>query len=300
MLKPVQSQQNSKYVEFNKISRYSSGEGICFVYNAVMKRTQAGKPFITLHLRDINGATVPGYVFDLQSPLFAGGEVTKVKNNLVLIEWDENYLQQVGLTLILRKVSVVTSPAVDIIERFRGGVPEVNLKMEKLQNFFREVLGMNTTLPLSVKNASYAEYSQGKVGGLCEHYYRMLSFVRSSDYLRPEEYKQLTATFLLYILVHSNYISAKESGRDSIELVSSLTQKVSSISSVLDMGSGCTELIHMFFGYTPKDVYVRAISQISKTVKQVDDEFALYHTIPLTQEGNAGYGTIRRYRIETE
>ena len=300
MLRPVTKPEESGFIEFNKVSRYSSGEGICFVYDATIKRSRADKPFITLHMRDINGTTIPGYVFDLRSPLFAGGEVTKVKNNLVLVEWDENYLPQFGLTFILRKVSVVTSPSVETLSKFRGTVPDLDSKMGAMKSYFEEILGMPTTMPLSVKTSSYSDYSQGRVGGLCEHYYRMLSIVRAQNHLRPTEYKQLAATFLVFILSHSNYTKAKEDGRDSIELVSSLTQRVSAIASALEMGPGCNELIHMFFGYTPKDIYVRTISQISNTVKQIDSEFALYQTIPLTQEGNAGYGTIRRYQIEKE
>lgn len=298
MLEKIPSQDAGRYMNFSGISRYSTGTGLCYVYNAVMKRTKAEKPFITLYLRDINGDVIPGYVFDLQSPLMAGGEVTNVIGKIVKLDWEENYLPNVGLTIIVTRASVMLDAGPQDYARFRGTIEDLDSKRQDLEEYFMRGFAIKAAFPMFLGSWSSGEYCQGRVGGLLEHYWRMSQMLKSLEGLSPEERKQTAATFLLYIFVHSNYVRAHDKGQDDIQLVTSLTDKVSSLAKQMGVGAGSLEVVHMFFGYEPKDIYVRTVAAVSDMVRRFDKEFCLYHTIPLTQEGNAGYGTIRRYQVE--
>lgn len=300
MLERVETKTSGRFMNFNAITRYSNGTGLCYVYNTVMRATKAGKPFITLYLRDVKGNSIPGYVFDLKSPLVAGGEAAKVMDKIVQVDWQENYLRGIGLTLILDSVSIVESATADDYAMFRGVIEGLGGKLEELKQYFYKQLNMTVALPVVIETVSSADYSSGMQGGLLEHYWKMASMLSGLHGLTDKEKYKLSCSFLLYILVHSNYIRAQEQGMDNIELVTSLTEKVSNLSRKLEVGAGALELVHMFFGYEPKDIYVRTVANISDTVQRIEKEFALYHTIPLEQEGNAGYGKIRRYQLEEE
>lgn len=299
MLQRVDTQTSKlHYMDFSAIQRYSNGTGLCFVYNVALKSTKAGKPFITLYLRDTQGRTIPGYIFDLKNPLLSGADATKVIGSIVQITWQENYLNKVGLTVIIDKCEVATDVGPEEYARFTGAVADLQEKITAIQDMFVKVLGVRAYLPKVVEVQAIPEYAGGRVGGLADFYYRIGKQLAAQAYNYSEEdYKQLIATFLLYILAHSNYITARNDASDDIRLVTSLTDKVSKMSSTLGLSEGALELIHMFFGYTPKDIYVRTVVAVADMVKRVEDEFALYKTIPLTQEGNAGYGVIKRYRI---
>lgn len=122
--------------------------------------------------------------------------------------------------------------------------------------------------------------------------------LKAVTHLSGEEKRRLIATFLVYTFVHSNYVRLAEAGQADIAAVATLTESVNKLNAKLALGPGILEVVHMFFGYAPKDIYVKTISSFSDHVNALDKEFALYKTIPLTQEGDAGYGKIRRYSIE--
>lgn len=298
MLEKITQATLGEFVNFSAIAKDSHGAGKCFVYNAVAKHTKAGKPFVTLYLRDVRGNTVPGYIFDLKSPLLAGAEMNKVINSIVEIEWQENYLRNLGLTLILDKVSVVIAPTAEELAKFTGQIENNQGKRAEIERFLADVLKFRVNIPLTVSTYAGLDYAQGKVGGLCEHYWRMCKILGTFSYLSSEEFRNLVATYTLYIVVHQSYTVAKDTGGDSIDLVVALTSKVTSLAKSLKLSSGALELVNMFFGYTPKDIYVKTIVGIANMVQQTEKEFALYQTIPVQQEGNAGYGTIRRYFVE--
>lgn len=301
MLEKVKQSSEVNYIDFSSIRPDSYGEGICYVYNGVIKRTKAGNPFVTLYLRDSLGNAIPGYVFDIKSNLMAGGELAKVINQVVLIRWSENYLPNIGLTVILEKVGMVTDPSPRMLETFCGGIPNVDSKRREIEDQLFEALALKVTIPHNITVYSSVDYSQGRVGGLCQHYWKMshvLSAYTSSGEYTSEEIRRLYATFALYILVHSTYVKAHSVGKDDIDLVSSLTSTVHALSEKLCVGTAALELVNMFFGYKPRDIYVRTIVNISENVKRAEREIALYRTIPLQQEGDAGYGAIRRYVVE--
>ena len=78
------------FLNVSTISKDNIGTGICYVYGGVLKNTQAGAPFVTLFLRDINGVSIPGYIFNLESPLVAGKELNNVIGKVVKIDWRDH------------------------------------------------------------------------------------------------------------------------------------------------------------------------------------------------------------------
>lgn len=301
MLEKVNDNVTGNYINFGNIGPDSHGQGLCYVYNAVAKKTKSGKPFVTLYLRDICGNVIPGYIFDMQSPLQAGAEMVKVVNNIVCIDWQENYLRHLGLTVIVDKLSLVMNPSYEDLAQFCGAVPGVTAKRMHIEETISEWLGFKVTVPQVIETYSSLDFSQGKVGGLCQHYWQMcemLCGIANSGMRTKDECRRLFATFALYILAHSTYIRAHEAGDDGIELVMNLTEKLTKLSSRLKLGPGAMEIVNMFFGYVPRDIYVRTIVSISEMILKTNKEFAVYRTIPLQQEGDAGYGKLRRYVLE--
>jgi len=297
MLKPVR-EHDASYMHFADISRYAEGVGRCFCYSAQIKRTKAGKPFVTLHLRDVDGATLPGYIFDLASPLLAGKESLAVVGQIVEITWNENYLEKLGMTVTIDKVFVVTDVSPSDRALFCGAVDNLEDKRNALQQFFVRELNCNVTFPPQVATYSSPDYVQGRVGGLYEHYYRMYKILDSCGVRDGEMRSDLVATFVIYIYVHSAYTRANDSGEADINLVNTMMSQVSGLAAKLNVGDSAMELVHMFFGYEPKGIHVRTVSAVADLVQRLDKEFALYKTIPLMQEGNAGYGAIKRYKVE--
>lgn len=298
MLEKVPEPNTTQFMDFGSITKYSSGTGRCYVYNVVLKKTKQGKPFVTLYLRDIRGNSIPAYVFDLASPLFAGKEAVQILNKIVQIDWDENYLNGIGLTLILTKVSVVNDATDADYALFQGVVSDLDRKKADITKYISDILQVSVTLPLSIETYASADYANGRQGGLLEHYWKMSKMLRNLEGLQEEERRRLAGTFALYVVAHSSYISAKDKGGDDISLTVALTKRITSLSGSLVLGAAALEVVHMFFGYTPKDIYVRTVSAISDLVSRINNEFSVYHTIPLEQEGDAGYGKIRRYQID--
>lgn len=298
MLEKIQPEMQTSYMRFASIKRFATGKGRCFVYNVVLKRTKAGKPFVTMFLRDVEGVSIPGYVFDLKSPLLAGEEAKKAIGHIVEITWTENYLDRVGLTLILEDVAIVHSVPIAEQELFCGSVEKLEEKLNFLKSLVVKELGYTVTFPVTLRTYSSPDYVQGRVGGLLEYYYRIASILDLQHFVSKVERRQLIATFVVYTFVHFSYTKACDECNDDINLVTSLTEWVKEIDKQLKLGVAALEVVQMFFGYTPKDIYVRTVSEVANLVKRMDSEFAIYHTIPLRQEGNAGYGVIRRYQIE--
>lgn len=290
--------EEHQILRFSNIERYQTGTGLCLVYNAVLKKTKNGKPFVTLYLRDVEGAVIPGYIFDLASPLLAGGEAAKVIGQIVDVEWTENYLDHVGMTVILSDVALATNVPADVVARFSGTILDLDQKEEALYKFFKDNLHMNVSFPVHIKTHASPDYMQGRVGGLLEYYYRMSQVLQSTSFLADETGSNLVATFAVYLCVHAAYVRANDSGSTDITLVTTLTSLVSKLASALNLGPAAMEIVHMFFGYKPMDVYVRNIAAIADLVQRMDKEFELYKTIPLQQEGDAGYGKIKRYKLE--
>lgn len=291
------------FLNVSTISKDNIGTGICYVYGGVLKNTQAGAPFVTLFLRDINGVSIPGYIFNLESPLVAGKELNNVIGKVVKIDWRENFITGRGLTLIIEKVGVCNEVSPDMFAKFVGAIHNLNEKKSVLLSFLKDNLGRNVTFVSTIYSHASPMYCQGRVGGLLEHYYSMIPMLSSYKHtMKKQEFYHLIATFAVYIFVHSRYVIScgRPEGFDALEFSSNSTNDIVNFEKMLGLGQSVLEVVNMFFGYKPRDIYLRIITRVSELVRINDEEYAVYKSLPLTREGGAGFGTIKRYVIEEE
>lgn len=289
------------YLVFKEIHPDSSSIGICFVRGGEHRFTKADKPFIKLYLQDTTGAVIPGYIFDVDNFQAAGLELTRVINNVVQVNYKENYLAKVGLSVIIDKLELIAKPPAAMLDLYVGTMKEAKEKYNMLLAGLNQKLNMKVAIPFDICHASHMDYSQGKIGGLAIHYWDMfLSLETYAPKFSEDEQLALWGTFLLYIFTHSNFLKSQSKGEDDITLVTALTSHLQSYKTQLRVGEGVLELVHIFFGYAPKDIFVRLVVQVSEELVRADKEINLYRTLPITREGNAGYGTIRRYPDKKE
>lgn len=289
-------------IQFNRISPNSSGEGKCYVRNGLHKYTKTGKPFVTLYLQDIDGNVIPGYIFDIKDFEALGFQLSEVIHSVVQIKYTENFLKGYGLTLIIDKISIVDNADAKLLGKFVGTVEQATTFYPQLADELSNLIGKKVNVPYTICTGSYIDFKQGEIGGLCLHYMDMLSILKSfaTMFKTEEERKQLYGTFLLFIYSQSNYLPAEDDGCANITLVTQLTANLAKYIKVLDLGDGALEVVHIFFGYEPKDIYVRLVKQVSDMVQRASKEIAMFNTLPPTREGNAGYGTILRYGKEDD
>lgn len=285
-----------KLLDVSNIHPDSTFECYAYIRNGQHKYTKADKPFITLYLQDINGVVIPGYIFDIANFKASGLELTKVLHTVVKLECSENYLHRYGMTVIINKVYELPKASPALITKFVGSVDEIYKIFENLKVELSQKMNKNVTLPFAICEGSYIDYYQGKTGGLCLHYYNTLHIldVWASTMTDQEKY-QLYATFILFIIVHSRYLASQEEGKDDILLVQTLTNMISKYMKMLKVEPGVSEVIHMFFGYKPKDIYVRMVNAASESNMRAIKELSVYRALPISREGDAGYGTIKRY-----
>lgn len=288
--------KNVPLLDVSRIHPDSTFECFAYVRGGQHKFTKAGKPFITLYLQDVNGVVIPGYLFNPEDFKHAGLELTKVIHSIVCLTVTENYLPRMGMSVILDAVAIVTSPTLEMTTAFVGKVDNIQTVYNSLLESIASKLGIKVTLPYNICTTSYMEYYQGKVGGQCLHYLNTLKILEVwAQDMSPEEQHQLFVAFVLYVFVHSNYRAAAENGDDDIRLVTTLSASVSKYMERLQAGDGASEVIHLFFGYKPKDIFVRAVHQAAQMNLRMMDELSAYRALPLSREGDAGYGTIKRY-----
>lgn len=299
MLERVQPQNlgnNFKLITFRDIEPDSMGEGIAYVRNGIHKFTKTDKPFITLFLQDVEGAVIPAYIFDVDNFRAAGLELTKVIHGLVKVRYKENYLPKYGLTLILDKVEFISDPPASLLATYIGSAQEAKDKYEKLSKGLSKALGLQVTIPFTICSVFNGEYGQGEIGGLAIHYWDVFQALQIyAAKFSEQEQKQLWSTFALFLYAHHNFLRADDAGEADISLVTQLTAMIQQYMHKLPVGDGAVEIVHVLFGYEPKDIFVRLIMQVSRNIVQATKEISLYKTLPDSREGNAGYGTIRRY-----
>ena len=290
-----------RHIVFQNIAPDLVSAGICYVRGGEHRFTKADKPYIRLFLQDITGAVIPGYIFDVGNFKQSGLELTQVIHQIVKVDYRENYLPRYGMSIIIDKLHLVVDAPMSMLEKYVGSVQDIQDKYQLLQSKLKEVLKMPVSIPFTICNASHMDYSQGKIGGLVIHYWDMYEVL--SIYARKfseEEQHILWGMFTLFIFVHSNYLRAEAEGCADINLVTQLTAKMQRHQSVLKVSDGVLELVHIFFGYKPKDVFVRLVVQVSDNLIQMSKEVNLYQSLPISREGDAGYGTIRRYELPKE
>lgn len=300
MLEPVGANEvkagNMRNIIFRDIVKDEIGKGVCYVRDGRTKMSRIGSPFITLYLQDITGVVVPGYVFNLKDFQFAGKELTQLIHNLAEISYEENYFAPYGMSIRVTDVKLLTNPPTQLLSSFVGNVDEVNATYNKLMSELSKLLNMRVNLPYSLCTQSHIDYSQGKVGGLAFHYSRMLDVIKSyAPMFEPADQRILYGCFLLFIHAHNNYIAAELQEAVDISLSTKLTASIAQYITMLKLPKGAAEVSNIFFGYKPKDIFVRLVCQASEDVLRAQKEIAVWSALPLTREGDAGYGTIRRY-----
>lgn len=287
-------------LDVSQIHPDSSFECFAYVRGGRHKFTKADKPFITLYLQDKNGLVIPGYVFDVANFKQAGLELTKVIHSIVKVQAMENYLPRYGMSVIVENISIVARPTTEMTTTFLGSVGDSSVLLNSLMAGIAKHTGVKINLPYEICTSSYMDFYQGRVGGQCKHYLSMLSMLEVwAQDMNEEEARQLYVTFVLYVFVHNNYLAAVEKGNDDIGLVNTLTASVSKYMQALKAGAGAIEVIHLFFGYKPKDLFVRMVHQASEMNLRAMKELSTYRALPLSREGDAGYGTIKRYTSES-
>lgn len=285
------------HLHFRNITADSSGVGICYVRSGAHKFTRTDKPFIVLNLQDSDNVCIPGYIFDVENFKLAGLELTMVQHSLVKIYYKENYLPRYGLTVIVDKLEKIASPTTEMLGKYVGSAEKAKERFELLVSGLSSKLGIKLTLPFTICTMSHIDFEQGEIGGLVVHYWDMFRLIDVySSRFSEEDQRRLWGTFVLYVFAHSNYLNAESKDEADISLVSSLTAMLQNYVQKLKVGAGALEVVHILFGYQPKDIFVRLIVQASEDVTRASRETNLYKTLPDTREGNAGYGVIRRYR----
>lgn len=283
-------------LQVSSIHPDSTFECLAYVRGGRHKFTKVGKPFITLYLQDQDDVVIPGYIFDLKDLKAAGIELTKVIGSVAKIKATENYLPRFGMSVIIDSIYIVSNPDTATLRAFVGEVDSIANKYETLLLALQKHLGIKVSLPYAICTSSLMDYYNGKLGGQCLHYTNMLHVLEVwANSMTEEEARQLFITFVLYIFVHNNYVTAVESGDDDIALVKTLTDSVSKYMKTLKAGDGAIEVIHLFFGYTPKDLFVRLVHQASEINVRMMKELSTFRALPTSREGDAGYGVIKRY-----
>lgn len=296
MLEKVGNDRQNNLLCWKEIKPNESGTGICFLRTCTHKITRAGKPYIACYLQDSEGAIIPGYVWDASNLKEYGIEMSTASNSVVQISYDENYHPQYGMSITLTKIGVVQQPPLSLLSKYVGSVGDSQKLLQHLSDTLSERVGCRVTLPFAVAQTYHMDFSGGKVGGVVCHYCDMLSILEVySSMFSAEESKRLWSTFLLYIYAHINYLQAEAEEAVDVNLVVQLTSSVQKFASRLQVTAGTMEVIHIFFGYEPKDIFVRLVKQVSENLVRVNREVNVYKTLPLTREGSAGYGTIKNY-----
>lgn len=287
-----------QYANFSFIDLNAIGEGICFVQEVQNKITKYGKPFIVLYLQDINDIVMPGYIWDVSDYVKAGLDMARVKRQVIKIKFRENYIPKFGMSITVDDVKLVEKPTKEMLERFLGGVPNAYDKLKELASMLTEELKINITLPNNICSISHVDYEQGKIGGLIIHYLNMYRHIKVySDSLPVQERMHLWGVFLIFIYVHSNYTLASSNDEVDVNLINELTNAVAAYVKKLGVNNGIYEVVQMHFGYKPKDMFVRLVQDINESISKFNKEYYTYRTLPITREGDAGYGTIKKYQF---
>lgn len=283
-------------MDFSKIKKFTSGKGICFVRGGKFSRTRTDKPYVTFYVADINGVVIPAYLFEIGDLYNSGKDFTSVVGNLVVIDWNENYYNKVGLTLSLDKIYIIDKVPSNIVSAFCGTSDNIAEHIKFIEDRFLQVTGKPMKMPFMFETLKHIDYDNGKVGGLVTHYFQLYKMI---DALQPtfteEEFKLLYNSLMIYSFVHLHYLVAESEDNVDITFISALTDKVNSVIKKVDTTSGIIEAVHSFFGYTPKDIYIKLIDDLSKSIIKINKEVSVYRALPRGQEGNAGYGQIKRY-----
>ena len=283
------------YIHFNDIQPGTHSGGVCFVQSGKHRYTKYGKPYISLVLQDVDGNVIPGYIFDLADFNAAGVDLTATERRVVLIQYMENFLSKYGMTVIVDKLAVIEDATPEQYGLFVGSCENANKVLDELMQRMSDKLGIKVTIPYTSCTLSHEDYAHGAVGGLVFFYRDLLNLIEVyQGQLTDSEMKSLYGTFLVYLFVHSNVIENSLRGTDNIQMVARLFNSMPNYIKALGLTSGVMEVVTLFQGVTPKDLFVRIIKDLSDNLVRLNKMISVYRTLPDTREGDA-YGTIKKY-----
>lgn len=273
-------------MHFDRIGRYVYGTGFCYVRDGAIKRTKADKPYVVLYLADPDGMVLPGYLFDIEDNLQFGTDLSNVIGHVVQVKWEENFLKGSRLTLRLFEVQLATNVQPDILSMFVGTVEDTNRKIDEILAWYREVTGHTLTFPYHVHTLSTMEYSEGKVGGLAEHYYQLHLMIKAyRECMSQDSYRKLVNACIIYMVVHTYYVQAKSKGEADINLVTELVSIVRKVYGRILTTEGIYEVAHILVGYEPKDLFVKIVYDLSETLRRHQQAISVWRSLPDSTDG---------------
>lgn len=273
----------------------SFGHSIAYVFDGKNKTAKNSAPYFLLYLKDINGTIIPGFVFNVIDYIKEGKTLTSIKGKMIVFDFYCDSWSNNGLSLQLTSLSLVESPDPTLISKFIGTLPDVDKYLKELTDTLIEESGIEIKLPELTLKRSYMDFCDGRVGGLIYHYLMMLQQLKTYKMIYTErEYKDIMETFIVFLSCHLDYLS-NECEAD-IALLTRMTAKIKNLSDRLNATSTVEEIVQYFNGYTPKDIAVRTVLHHFESVQKVTKELYLNRTLPLTVCGDAGYGTIKKYK----
>ena len=295
-LESSSSEGDVSYIQFNSIGRYASGTGLMFVHDGLVKRSRASdKPFVRLKVSDCNGDTCTAFAFNVGDAVECGEQLNRIKGHIIQAYWEENFLDTMGLTLRISKIFRVEETP-QMLSLFVGSMHGVMDALSEFKQSLSSKVGMSVAMPAGLADTSYPDICDGKVGGLVYFYQSVFeSLVALDPLLRPEERATLYKTFTLYIFAHSAYMQAKDGGTDNILFLSALNNRVATLSSKLELSKSAAEIATSFFGYSPKDVFIRTILRCADSVYTAHKEFSIWRTLPAMQPVHTKDGELMRY-----
>ena len=297
MLIPANGPRDPGVFYFRNIQPNSSGVGLCYVRDGQHKISRTERPFIVLYLQDPDGAVIPGYIFDVSDFKQSGLDLTQVIHNIVEVHYEENYIPKYGLSVRLTRVGLVTNPTAVLLSTFVGSTKSADEDMRAIVLGIQSKIGVMFSFPYTLVTTRHIDYEGGQYGGLAKHYLRVLKQLEAlEDAFTEPQRRELYITFALYIFSHINYLAASQKDEADITLLSQLMSMTETYAKKLKMGAQVHEVVATFFGCEPKSIYVRLVCQLSESVMRSCKEINLWKTLPLSREGNAGYGTIKRYK----
>lgn len=273
-------------MHFDRIGRYTYGTGFCYVRDGAIKRTKSDKPYVVLYLADPDGMVLPGYLFDIEDNMQFGTDLSNILGRVVQIKWEENFLKGSRLTLRLFEVQLATNVQPDILSMFVGTVEDTNKKVDEILAWYKGVTGHTLSFPYHIHTLSTMDYSEGKVGGLAEHYYQLHLAVKAyQECMSPDAYCKLVNASILYMVVHSYYIQARDKGEADINLVTELVTIVRRVYKRIATTEGIYEVAHILVGYEPRDLFVRIIYDLSETLRRHQQAISVWRSLPDSTDG---------------
>lgn len=285
---------NVGLLDISSLNTKPYGEAIAYVIGGKYKTAVNGQPFYILYLKDCNGESITGFKFNVADYIKDGLSLTKIKNKFVKISYYDNCSEGFTRSLVIETLYLITNQSEIDADKFIGTTPG-NLAMcdeilETLTGIFKKKVALSK-ITMMVR---HYDYCGGKSGGVIYHHYLTLKHLLTyKDILEEAEFKELIHAFAVFLSLHLDYVTIGEDFDPSY--VSSQLKFEKKMESTFNYQCKAEEFIYYFSGVVPRDYYVRTVTSAFETVKKTLAELHINRITPITQTGDAGYGTIKRY-----